>query len=487
MARLVVLKDDCVLKSLELGLRDIVIGRGRESDVVLEDPSQTVSREHCEVRPEDGGYVIVDVGSQNGVWNGTQRVTHADMVPGVSFAVGAFVLRHEADEWDRRADDRPERLRGLPETAAFLPSPADAWAPGDRRSGAETIGIAEGGPAETIRWTGQPDHLFPPARSPEPPALGLGARVLGTIATRPKAATAAAGAVLVVLVAALGWALWPRSTVPSATGVHASPALTVPDRRPLEEARTLLERGSLDQARATVRTVLDAEPGNTDGLALQVRIDAAIRDASAKAPIPPPTRPDAVSVKPTAGRAAAPVEPAPWPLLTPLPNETPAALRERSRLMFERVGAARALVTSGRFSEAVAAISGVTADVPDYPGLSDLAAEARKGLAGQARQAVDDGVALEARGELREAMVRFERAKQMDPSLSATDLRIRGLRDRMLAEGRQAYLDAKQYDFTGEKTKAISLYERAVALLPPDDPKSVAARERLKALAGGRL
>ena len=155
--------------------------------------------------------------------------------------------------------------------------------------------------------------------------------------------------------------------------------------------------------------------------------------------------------------------------------------------MFERVGAARALVTSGRFSEAVAAISGVTADVPDYPGLSDLAAEARKGLAGQARQAVDDGVALEARGELREAMVRFERAKQMDPSLSATDLRIRGLRDRMLAEGRQAYLDAKQYDFTGEKTKAISLYERAVALLPPDDPKSVAARERLKALAGGRL
>jgi len=487
MSRLVVFKDDCVLKNIELGLHDIVIGRGRESDVVLDDLDRTVSRAHCEVRPEDGGYVIVDVGSQNGVWNGTQRVTHSEMVPGVSFAVGAFVLRHEEDEWDRRADDRPESHRGLPEAAAFLPSPADARAPGDRRSVSGTVGIAASGPAETIRLTGQPDYRLPPAHSPQPPALGLGARVLGTIATRPQAATAAAGAALVVLALALAWAVWPRSTAPAPTGAHESPPPTVREANLLDEARVLFERGSLDQARSAVRKALDAKPGNAEAVALGARIDTAIRNAAAASSIPPPAAPAALPRKATSPGSAAPVEPSPWPLLAALPNETPAALRERSRLMFDRVTAAGGLVSSGRVAEALTAISGITAEAPDYPGLSDLAAEARKGLAAQAVQAVDAGVALEDRGALRDALAQFEHAKQLDPSLPSVDARIRGLQDRMLAEGRQAYLDAKQYDFTGDKAKATALYERVVALLPPDDPKCVLARDRLKALAGGRL
>jgi hypothetical protein len=40
------------------------IGRGRASDIVLNDPN--VSREHAEVRPRGGSWVITDLGSTNG-------------------------------------------------------------------------------------------------------------------------------------------------------------------------------------------------------------------------------------------------------------------------------------------------------------------------------------------------------------------------------------------------------------------------------------
>jgi hypothetical protein len=40
------------------------IGRGRQSDIVLGDPN--VSREHAEIRPRGGSWVITDLGSTNG-------------------------------------------------------------------------------------------------------------------------------------------------------------------------------------------------------------------------------------------------------------------------------------------------------------------------------------------------------------------------------------------------------------------------------------
>jgi hypothetical protein len=40
------------------------IGRGRQSDIVLDDPN--VSRQHAEIRPRGGSWVITDLGSTNG-------------------------------------------------------------------------------------------------------------------------------------------------------------------------------------------------------------------------------------------------------------------------------------------------------------------------------------------------------------------------------------------------------------------------------------
>ncbi len=42
-----------------------VLGRSRECDIVLDDAG--VSRRHAEIRPTEDGWVLVDLGSTNGV------------------------------------------------------------------------------------------------------------------------------------------------------------------------------------------------------------------------------------------------------------------------------------------------------------------------------------------------------------------------------------------------------------------------------------
>jgi pSer/pThr/pTyr-binding forkhead associated (FHA) protein len=49
-----------------------VLGRSRDSDIVLEDPN--VSRRHAEVRPSGGSWIVNDLGSTNGVKVNGRRV-----------------------------------------------------------------------------------------------------------------------------------------------------------------------------------------------------------------------------------------------------------------------------------------------------------------------------------------------------------------------------------------------------------------------------
>jgi Protein of unknown function (DUF3662)/FHA domain len=45
--------------------RGATLGRSRDCDIVLEDSS--ISRRHAEIRPQDGGWTVADLGSTNGV------------------------------------------------------------------------------------------------------------------------------------------------------------------------------------------------------------------------------------------------------------------------------------------------------------------------------------------------------------------------------------------------------------------------------------
>jgi pSer/pThr/pTyr-binding forkhead associated (FHA) protein len=64
-----------------------VIGRSRHCDLVLGEP--TVSRLHAELREEDEGWVIADLGSTNGTWVNGWRVQRAELHAGDEVALGA--------------------------------------------------------------------------------------------------------------------------------------------------------------------------------------------------------------------------------------------------------------------------------------------------------------------------------------------------------------------------------------------------------------
>ncbi len=63
------------------------IGRSRENDVVVVDAN--VSRRHAEIRQEDGGYWVVDLGSTNGTQVNGKRVDRARLESGDHVVFGA--------------------------------------------------------------------------------------------------------------------------------------------------------------------------------------------------------------------------------------------------------------------------------------------------------------------------------------------------------------------------------------------------------------
>jgi tetratricopeptide (TPR) repeat protein len=55
----------------------------------------------------------------------------------------------------------------------------------------------------------------------------------------------------------------------------------------------------------------------------------------------------------------------------------------------------------------------------------------------------------------------------------------------MVSDGEDAFKRARQYDALGRVQEAISMYEKAIELLPSDHASVKTARERLAALKGG--
>ena len=57
----------------------------------------TVSREHASVEPADGGYVIRDANSFNGVWVNNESVETRRLVSGDVIQIGAFCLVYKEE------------------------------------------------------------------------------------------------------------------------------------------------------------------------------------------------------------------------------------------------------------------------------------------------------------------------------------------------------------------------------------------------------
>jgi hypothetical protein len=78
-------------RRLVIGPTGATIGRSRQCDVVIDDPN--VSREHAEVRPRGGAWVLTDLGSTNGTLLGGRRIEHPEVIrPGDEIEIGTSVI-----------------------------------------------------------------------------------------------------------------------------------------------------------------------------------------------------------------------------------------------------------------------------------------------------------------------------------------------------------------------------------------------------------
>ena len=83
-------------RRMVVGAAGATIGRSRQSDVVLSDPN--ISRQHAEIRPRGGSWVLTDLGSTNGSRLNGRTVERSEVIrPGDEIELGSTVLRFELE------------------------------------------------------------------------------------------------------------------------------------------------------------------------------------------------------------------------------------------------------------------------------------------------------------------------------------------------------------------------------------------------------
>ncbi len=83
-------------KRLVVGPAGATLGRSRQCDIVLDDPN--VSRQHAEIRPRGGSWVLVDLGSTNGSLLNGRRIDGAEVIrPGDQIELGTSSITFELE------------------------------------------------------------------------------------------------------------------------------------------------------------------------------------------------------------------------------------------------------------------------------------------------------------------------------------------------------------------------------------------------------
>jgi pSer/pThr/pTyr-binding forkhead associated (FHA) protein len=77
--------------SIDLAQQQITLGRANDATLVLND--DYASSRHARIFPQDGQWIVEDLGSTNGTYLDRQKVTHPTPVPlGVPIRIGKTVL-----------------------------------------------------------------------------------------------------------------------------------------------------------------------------------------------------------------------------------------------------------------------------------------------------------------------------------------------------------------------------------------------------------
>lgn len=92
-------------QSVPIG-RPMTVGRAPDCDIILDHPS--VSWHHARIEPQAGGYLIIDLGSTNGIFLDETRVKRAFAPAGSVIRVGAVPMELRAEAVSARRDYRGE-------------------------------------------------------------------------------------------------------------------------------------------------------------------------------------------------------------------------------------------------------------------------------------------------------------------------------------------------------------------------------------------
>jgi NHLM bacteriocin system ABC transporter ATP-binding protein len=97
------------------------IGRERDCFAVVAETS--VSRHHARVSPDARGVRVVDLGSANGVWTGTTRITEQVIEPGQRFRIGSTVFECIGGEAEAaEPEEAATVMMAVPDAGAPVPS-----------------------------------------------------------------------------------------------------------------------------------------------------------------------------------------------------------------------------------------------------------------------------------------------------------------------------------------------------------------------------
>jgi tetratricopeptide (TPR) repeat protein len=522
VTKLLIYRGDALHGEFELKGQTVRIGRSPQNDIVLEDPSKGVSRQHAELRAEGTHYMLVDLESQNGVWVHGSRVPSVRLDPGVTAALGPFRLT------TIEAVDAPAAAPG-----EFVVEPTEY----SRSEEARTPPAAVDGPGALLDAAPTPRagvpaaldaapavHAAPPHAQEDTAKSKAAADVRQPAAPRKSLApilVSAAAVVLLIGASGFGAYAW----------LHKRAAKPAWDH---DVAVALVNSGKCDEAmQQQIGPALHANPNDAEALALKQQC------APPPAPPTPPPAPAAPSVpiektvaqklddveasiaanqcqaaldavnailaeapddarakdlateadtclKPAAAPAAVPAVPAPAVKIAAAqggldvqPGETQREYARRVAAMRKRYEDAVALVQGQHYNQALKELDTIAAAVPaGYLDLAKVRADARGGIKDEASRTYASGRQAEQQGDLNAAVQRYQRAHDLDPSLDIT-ADVARIDDQKVKLGHQACTTGDANFTLGHNADAGVQYQRVLDFLPETDPCYAKAKQRL--------
>ncbi len=499
MPKLTVMRGDDVVGVMDLASTDQRIGRGQDNDIVLPDEGKAVSRCHAELRHEGDGFVVIDLGSQNGTWINGERVTRAAVSAGAEIAIGPYRL-----VWSETGD--PPQVR--PVSGAEPPSTLTGTAA--RPASVETAVASTGGtqkfrhtsavvaPAPANQSGKKKSAVRPPATPAALAAPGRAGDPIAWLARQPKPLVLGGFLVLVIATTFLRPSATP-APAPEANGDSGAapvappidPVIKSPNAetiaRHLTEARKLEATQEYERAiREHLDQALLVDPRYSETVELMARF----RDLAAKAtpqvpapevpPVAPPPPPPPPPQPPR--QRLAPVDADPN-LLPRVAGESLAVWQARNATLGMDYQQALERLQAQDWLQAISRLESVAARHPTYRDVVLRLEETHASLQESVRAAIEMARSLEAKGDLVGALREYQRAGTLGHA--AADGLGSAVSDRMRREGQDAFTRARQYDALGRQPEAIALYERAARYLATDNPNRKIAEDRLQRLRGG--